>query len=191
MDGYQMAAFALWCAFYLAYIAKMVLLARQGIQGSILGKNALEKALLAVTYGGAAIQFISIVFPQWVWSFQAFPTAKEGGLLLMLLGVVCFIAAMGTMRNNWRAGFSEKQNTSLVTHGIYRISRNPAFVGFDLLYIGCALIFPNALNLLICFLAVVLFHRQILSEEQFLSRTFGMHYTAYCKSVMRYVGRHK
>ncbi len=36
----------------------------------------------------------------------------------------------------WRAGVSEKEKTELVTAGIYRWSRNPAFLGFDLLYIG-------------------------------------------------------
>ncbi len=47
------------------------------------------------------------------------------------------------MRDSWRAGFSYDQRTGLVMTGIYRLSRNPAFLGFDLLYIGCAAVPSN------------------------------------------------
>ena len=43
------------------------------------------------------------------------------------------------MRDFWRAGIPETDKTELVTEGIYQISRNPAFLGFDLLYIGILL----------------------------------------------------
>jgi protein-S-isoprenylcysteine O-methyltransferase Ste14 len=191
MNLYQIAALVLWCAFYAAYIAKMLFLRRQGIKGSILGKNAFEIALLVVTYGGAAAQFISILFPALIWSFPSFPTMQQGGLLLMLCGVAVFIAAMTTMKSNWRAGFNEKQGTHLVTGGVYGFSRNPAFVGFDLLYIGCALVFPNALNIAVALAAVLLFHFQILAEERFLAVEFGQEYAGYRGRVMRYLGRRK
>ncbi len=51
--------------------------------------------------------------------------------------------------------------TELVTNGIYQISRNPAFLGFDLLYIGTLLMF---FNWILCFLtvfAVIMYHLQI------------------------------
>ncbi|MDR0889600.1 MAG: isoprenylcysteine carboxylmethyltransferase family protein [Oscillospiraceae bacterium] len=190
MRTYQIAALALLCAFYIAYIAKMLLLRKQGIKGSILGKNALEKALIVVTYGGAALQFFSAVFPKLIWGFPSFPTMHEDGVILMALGVAAFIAAVITMKSNWRAGFAENQNTALVTGGIYRYSRNPAFVGFDLLYIGCALVFPNVLLIAGSLAALTLFHLQILSEERFLAAQFGEEYAAYRKTVLRYLGRH-
>ena len=191
MNLYQILALILWCTFYLAYIAKMVLLARKGIKGSILGKNVLEKVLLIVTYGGAAVQFTSLMFPQWVWSFHSFPTMKEDGLILMLFGVIVFLIAIVTMQNNWRAGFNENQDTNLVTYGIYSVSRNPAFVGFNLLYIGCALAFPNVVNIAVSLVSLVVFHLQILSEEKFLVQVFGEEYAAYRRTVMRYLGRRK
>ena len=43
------------------------------------------------------------------------------------------------MRDSWRAGISETDKTELVTEGIYQISRNPAFLRFDLLHIGILL----------------------------------------------------
>lgn len=47
------------------------------------------------------------------------------------------------MRDSWRAGIDRTQKTKIINTGIYRYSRNPAFVGFDLLYIGMRLAFSN------------------------------------------------
>jgi protein-S-isoprenylcysteine O-methyltransferase Ste14 len=186
---YQIFAFTLLSAFYITYIAKMILLRQQGIKGSILGKNALEKALLVVTYGGAAVQFLSVLFPALIWALLTISLLRIIGLIAMTFGVAAFITAVVTMKNNWRAGFNEQQNTKLVTDGIYRFSCNPAFVGFDLLYIGCMLVFPSLLNIFVTLAALILFHIQILSEERFLISQFGDEYANYKKSVMRYIGR--
>ena len=62
---------------------------------------------------------------------------------MSLAGTILFIAAVLTMRNSWRAGISETDQTELITDGIYQVSRNPAFSGFDLLYIGTLFEFFN------------------------------------------------
>ena len=94
------------------------------------------------------------------------------------------------MKDNWRAGVSKEENTNLVTNGIYAISRNPAFLGFDLMYIGILLSF---FNWYLCFatsFALVFFHLQIVNvEEVFLLERFGDDYLKYKKKVCRYIGR--
>jgi protein-S-isoprenylcysteine O-methyltransferase Ste14 len=92
------------------------------------------------------------------------------------------------MRDNWRAGYVSNQGTNLVTDGIYRIGRNPAFVGFDLLYIGCAAVFPNIANIAVALMAVVLFHCQILGEEKHCAGAFSEKYADYKSKTMRYLG---
>jgi protein-S-isoprenylcysteine O-methyltransferase Ste14 len=183
-----MIAWLLWLAFYAAYVIKMLLLRRRGIKGNLLGKNALERALLAATYGGAAAQAISILWPGRLWALPMLPAAQAIGQVLMLGGVAGFAAAILTLRDNWRAGFGEGQQTRLVTGGVYRISRNPAFLGFDLLYVGCAIAYPTALNLLAVLAALPLFHLQILAEERFLAQAFGQAYLQYKKHTARYFG---
>lgn len=93
------------------------------------------------------------------------------------------------MRNThtWRAGIPEKDRTAFVQHGIYRISRNPAFVGFDLMYIGLLVAFPNVIHLVCALLAVVMLHLQILNEEKFCAEVFGKEYDDYSKKVRRYL----
>ena len=57
------------------------------------------------------------------------------------------------MKDSWRAGIPESDKTDLVTTGIFRISRNPAFLAFDLVYWGVLLMFFNWILLLFNILA--------------------------------------
>ena len=103
-----------------------------------------------------------------------------------------FIISVAQMKDNWRAGVQREDKTNLVTTGIYSISRNPAFLGFDLMYIGILFTF---FNLYLCFTTIfvlVFFHLQIVNvEEDFLLEAFGQEYIEYKKRVCRYLGRRK
>lgn len=93
-------------------------------------------------------------------------------------------------RDSWRAGVSKTDKTELVTNGIYQFSRNPAFLGFDLLYIGTLLMFFNWILCILTVFAVTMYHLQIVNvEEDFLLATFGNEYLQYKKKVCRYIGR--
>ncbi len=109
------------------------------------------------------------------------------GLTLMAAGDGLFIAAILTMKDSWRAGVDESQRTELVTGGLYRLSRNPAFVGFDLLYLGSALALGNLVLAAAVCAAVVMIHLQILEEEKHLEKMFGQPYLAYRREVGRYL----
>ncbi len=60
-------------------------------------------------------------------------------------------------------------------------------VGFDLLYIGCALAYPNIINFVFTVILIIIFHIQILGEEKFLTEKFGESYLAYKNKVRRYL----
>ena len=55
---------------------------------------------------------------------------------MAISGDMVFVISVWTMKDSWRAGVSKTDQTELVTDGIYQISRNPAFLGFDLVYVG-------------------------------------------------------
>ena len=101
-----------------------------------------------------------------------------------------FAVSVLTMKDSWRAGVSRTEETTLVTEGVYQISRNPAFLGFDLLYIGVGVMFFNWMLFVLSVFAAVMLHTQIVKvEEPFLAETFGERYLAYRKRVCRYLGR--
>lgn len=194
MSVWQIIFLLLLSAFYITYFVKMFMLKKQGIKGNLLGKDNKPKSaiifdmiLSVVTFLGGMIQFGSTIYPKLIWSAPTNPPVMIIGAALACLGVLFFITAIITMKNNWRAGFNSKQNTRLVTDGIYKYSRNPAFVGFDLIYISCVLTFPNVINIAIALMAVIIFHIQILREEKYLVTTFDQEYKDYKAKTGRYL----
>ncbi len=189
MEGVQIAALGVMAAFYLAYFSKMLLQRRKGLQTDQIGKGNKPKTLLMIeilmkiaTFAVVPVEIASIVWETHLWNLALCRT----GTAVAAVGVAVFMIAMWTMRDNWRAGIPEKDKTELVTAGIYRFSRNPAFLGFDLMYIGLLLAFFNWVHLAFALFAVVMLHLQILQEERFLAAAFGEAYRSYQKRVGRY-----
>lgn len=111
------------------------------------------------------------------------------GVVIGLTGDFVFLVAVLTMRDSWRAGIPETDKTEFVSHGIYQYSRNPAFLGFDLMYTGILLMYFNGILLLFTIWVVVMLHLQILQEEKYLETVFGEEYRAYREHTGRYFGR--
>jgi protein-S-isoprenylcysteine O-methyltransferase Ste14 len=109
------------------------------------------------------------------------------GLAIAGCGVLFFLLAITSMRDSWRAGIDESQKTLIVTTGVYKASRNPAFVGFDFLYIGTVLTMPNIVMLCAAVISIMIMHLQILEEEQYLPRAFGDEYLRYKEHTPRYI----
>ena len=188
----RIAAIALQALFYAFYLAKFFMQQKQQILTNQMGKGnkpqkvlRVERATMAATVLALAASIGSILFA----APQPHAWAAAAGLLCGAAAVGFFAAATITMKTSWRVGIPEEE-TALVTGGIYRFSRNPAFVGFDLLYLSACLLFPNVWVVLCSLFAAVMLHLQILQEEEHLLRVFGQAYQDYRNSVRRYVGRH-
>ena len=113
---------------------------------------------------------------------------RVAGIVIGICAVLLFALATVTMKNSWRVGIPEEK-TAMITEGIYKWSRNPAFVGFDLLYASICLIFFNIPLLCVSAWAVVMLHFQILQEEKYMYKMFGEEYEQYKKHTLRYFGR--
>ena len=189
---FKIIALALMASFYICYFAKMISQKRQGIDTDQLGKGKvgfiklIEVTLKTSTYLLPAIEVASIIF----YAGSVNIGIRIAGVTITTLGVVAFIVSVLQMKDNWRAGVQREEKTELVTTGIYSISRNPAFLGFDLMYIGIVITFFNWYLCVATCLVMVLFHLQIVNvEEDFLIEAFGDEYIKYRKKVCRYFGR--
>lgn len=109
------------------------------------------------------------------------------GTGLFVAGIGLFVAAMATMRNSWRAGIDPDSRTELVSGGIYRFSRNPAFSGYLMMVAGFMVAYPSAYSLALLIGSFIVFHTQILHEEEFLKSRHGVDYEKYMKAVPRYL----
>ena len=79
-------------------------------------------------------------------------------------------------------------SSSLVTRGVYRLSRNPMYLGFALMLLGWAVFLGNTLSLLVLAGFIYYLNRfQIMPEERALGRIFGPEFEAYCGKVRRWI----
>lgn len=193
----KITAFVLMAVFYSAYLGKKFAQSRQGITTNQIGKGDKPRKVLLIenimgwaTFVVIPVEIISIILYPRITLIPAIkfcPVLQWTGLAIAAIGVAFFIVAMLTMADSWRAGIPDSDKTAFVQKGIYRISRNPAFVGFDLMYIGLLLAFPNIIHLLFAIFPIVMLHLQIRQEEVFLRNTFGTEYEEYCEKVRRYI----
>ena len=191
---FQIFAIVILLVFYGCYFIKMFSQKKKGIRTDNIGRGKgkkglvlmIELALKTVTYIVPVVEVISIIN-----NASSMPMGVRClGVVLAIIGDVVFIVSVLTMRDSWRAGVAENDKTELVTDGIYQYSRNPAFLGFDLVYIGILLMFYNTVLFEITLLVILLLHMQIVNvEEDFLIATFGQEYVDYKKKVRRYLGR--
>ena len=188
---YALLALIVLAIFYGIYFGKMLAQKRHGIRTHQIGRrkekevHTVETLMSIATLGAPVAQLISIAL-----GWNHLPAgARFTGFLIGMLGDGIFLLSVLCMKDSWRAGIPDKDRTELVTTGIYRYSRNPAFLGFDFMYVGVLLMYGNLLTLGFSVFAIVMLHLQILQEERYLENAFGAAYTAYKTHVFRYLGR--
>ena len=176
--------------FYGIYFAKMLVPKRQGVQTRQIGRvkeksvHRVEVLMSIATLAAPVIQILSILFG---WNHMP-ANARFTGFCIGMLGDMIFLVSVLCMKDSWRAGIPDKDRTKLVTTGIYRYSRNPAFLGFDFMYVGLLLMYFNLSMLVVSAFAIIMLHLQILQEERYLTENYGDSCREYRKHVFRYLG---
>lgn len=187
---FKLMAIFILAVFYAIYFGKMIIQKKKGITTHQIGKrkekklHTVETLMSVATFSVVIIQLLSIFFD---WNIMP-SGARFTGFCIAGIGDIFFLISVTYMKDSWRAGIPEKDKTKLVTDGIYKFSRNPAFVGFDFMYIGILLMFFNIGTLLFSLFSIMMLHLQILQEEKYMAKTFGEEYLEY-KKVFRYIGR--
>jgi len=78
------------------------------------------------------------------------------------------------------------------TEGLYRISRNPLYLGTFLIFIGIGIACASWLYLLLIALFIVLYDFLIAAEERWCLKKYGVPYREYVNQIPRWIGiRHQ
>jgi protein-S-isoprenylcysteine O-methyltransferase Ste14 len=110
------------------------------------------------------------------------------GLLPLAAGIALNLLADRAFK---AAGTTVKpllESTALVTDGVFRLTRNPMYLGFLLLLLGLWILLGVATpGLVLAPFAVLIDRAFIAPEEEKLARTFGGPYAAYRHRVRRWL----
>lgn len=105
------------------------------------------------------------------------------GVLVTLAGIVEFRRARTTVNP-----LMPEAASSLVDRGIYRLTRNPMYLGFALALLGWGIYLSNPVSLAMLFAFVAYMNRfQIIPEERVLESLFGDAFKGYRTKVRRWL----
>lgn len=105
------------------------------------------------------------------------------GIALAIAGVAAFRSAETTVDPR-----DPRKSKALVNNGIFRLTRNPMYVGMALALLGLAAYLAHPLSALIVVLFVFYIDRfQIVPEERALAQQFGAAFDAYKAQVRRWL----
>jgi protein-S-isoprenylcysteine O-methyltransferase Ste14 len=174
--------------FILLILLFIIRLARRGIP--ILAKPPIP---LIFFLSAKFLAFVSCLFiplgvlwPDLKWySIPAYLSWLAPGLFIA--GSLLAITAMKKLDDDLIFGLPDGDINHLQTDGIYKISRNPLYLGFFMIIVSSWLSVPNPFNFGAGGVAILIHHLIILKEEKFLLAKNGSEYLAYMRKTGRYL----
>lgn len=117
------------------------------------------------------------------WRIAAAVMVASAGVGFSLAGVLSFRRAKTTVNP-----LKPETASALVVRGVYRVSRNPMYVGMLLVLLAWALYLSSPWTLLgpVAFVAYIT-RFQIVPEERALAARFGASFAHYCAKVRRWL----
>lgn len=117
-----------------------------------------------------------------------FPYLSFMGFAIVLAGLVIRLAAIRSLAEHFTYTVRIVDDHRLVTSGIYRYVRHPAYLGQAMIFLGCGTAFSNWISILALFIpTLVAAYYRISVEEKVLVEHFGEHYREYMGRTKRLV----
>lgn len=117
----------------------------------------------------------------------ALPSQRMIGLTLFVTGLTIMIVSQITLWRNYSGFVVIKKGHRLITHGSYRFTRNPIYLGLLMVCAGLPVYAASVYGMLamLAMIPVILF--RITLEERMLAEHFGDEYEAYRDATSRLI----
>ncbi len=128
---------------------------------------------------------LGLLFPI-TWVIQPFWNLL--GLLPLALGILLNLRVDRAFHQAHTTVKPFAQSSTLVTKGVYQISRNPMYLGFVLILIGISILLRSLFPYLVIAIFVLLIDQVFIRvEEKMLADEFGDQWEAYRKRTRRWI----
>ncbi len=109
-----------------------------------------------------------------------------GGALLLVAGLALLLSGGVGLGGSLRMGLP-REKTVLKTGGVFRLSRNPMYVGGLLTCLAAVAWTGHPVVLVLTVVTAAVHDRIVRSEERYLAGEFGDAWTQYSRTVRRYL----
>jgi protein-S-isoprenylcysteine O-methyltransferase Ste14 len=173
-------------------------LAREGIVRNAIKEDVLFFAIPALLVFSAGLVvsaldgFDGLVVKGWELGSQpenlyTLSALNMLGLTLFVVGMTVAFVAVFTLRRFYNSTLVIREDHRLITHGIYRYTRHPIYLGVIIAIIGIPVFVSSLYGLLIMFLLIPIILYRIRMEERLLTEEFGDAYRAYQENTSKLV----
>ncbi len=179
-------------------MAKRGFLARHGI-----ARNAIRKDIFQFAIPGITLFFIELLFITrdglsgiWgtIWNLvkhpqnlSMFPVQSIIGLALFIIGLTIMIVGQTTLWRNYSGTVVIREDHQLITHGIYRFTRNPIYLGLIMGVIGLPVYAASLYGFLTSLLLIPIILNRIRLEEELLTEEFQDAYQKYKEGTKKLI----
>ena len=135
------------------------------------------------------VLWVGMVLDSWgvkVSFFEGPAPLKRAAVCVWAAGFILLFVGRFGLGDSFRIGHP-KESTRLKVDGLFRVSRNPMYLGVYSTLLASVLYTLNPVLLLFGAFIVAVHHRIVLAEETHLRNAFGKEYTEYCCRVRRYL----
>lgn len=109
------------------------------------------------------------------------------GLALIVIGYTIALVATSTLRRFYSSTLVIREDHQLITHGIYRHTRHPIYLGVILVSIGVPVCVSSLYGLLIMSVLIPIVLNRIRIEERLLIEEFGDAYRTYQEATSKLI----
>lgn len=166
-------------------------------------RNAIGKDILYVVLPGITVWIIEVQFCArdglsgfWgtIWDLVKqpqnlfmFPVQSIIGLALVIIGFLISLVGRITLWRNYSSTLVIREGHQLITHGIYRFTRNPMYLGGIMVFTGLPVYVPSLYGFLTSLVLIPIILNRIGLEEELLTEEFQDAYQKYKKTTKKLI----
>ena len=171
-------------------------LERHGIVRNAIRKDILYFAIPAILVFFVGLQFCSDLSGFWgtIWGLIQqpedlfkLPIHRIIGLALFVVGLSMMLISQATLWRNYSGTVIIRKDHKLVTHGIYRFTRNPIYLGGLMAVIGLPVYAASMYGFLTMLFLIPLILFRITLEEKLLGEEFQDSYQQYKETTKKLI----
>jgi protein-S-isoprenylcysteine O-methyltransferase Ste14 len=155
-------------------------------------RNAIKKDILYFFIPWLAVLCVETLLIIWDMVKQplivsVFSVESIIGVILFVIGFIFVLFGHVTLWRNYSSFLVIHQDHQLITHGIYRYTRNPIYLGTLMAIIGLPVYTASLYGFLISLVLVPIFLIRIRLEERLLAEAFPDAFQEYKKNTKRLI----